>query len=316
MYAQPVLPMTLCLLMIMFGGRTVFESPANDVFVAVLGNAQDAGFPQSNCQKDCCRTAWKDFSSRRFATSIAIIDTQSKTKIMLECTPNYPDQMHLLKLLLDDQAGNYSTAGIFLTHAHIGHYAGLVHLGREVEGTQATPVYVMPRMREFLIGNGPWSQLVELKNIVLHRLTPNAETKVGRISLTPIRVPHRDEFSETVGFRIQGPHKRLLFLPDIDKWERWKTQIEEEIKKVDFALLDGTFFDGKELPGRDLSKIPHPFVTESMRRFDKLAASEKEKIHFIHLNHTNRLLQRNSQESIELKSRGYRIARQGQKITL
>ena len=191
----------------------------------ILGNAQDAGFPQSNCQKECCRAAWKDFTKRRFATSIAIIDTQSKTKILVECTPNYPDQVNVLNRMLDHKVAQYQTTGIFLTHAHIGHYAGLVHLGREVEGAKATPVYVMPRMREFLIGNGPWSQLVELDNIALHRLTPNVKAKVGRVSLTPVLVPHRDEFSETVGFRIQGPNKSLLFLPDIDKWKKWKTNI-------------------------------------------------------------------------------------------
>ncbi len=299
----------------------VFEPPIaladeNDPFVVILGNAQDAGYPQSNCNKACCKQAWKDHSKRRFATSIAVVDPQSKSKILFECTPNFPDQIHQLNKKLGRKVNDFELSGIFLTHAHIGHYSGLIHLGREVEGASGTPVYVMPRMREFLIKNGPWSQLVELKNISLRRLTEQHKTTVGRIEVTPILVPHRDEFSETVGFRIQGPNQSILFVPDIDKWEKWKTNIESEIAKVDVALLDGTFYDGKELPGRDMSKIPHPFVVETVERFEKLPKKEKTKVYFIHLNHTNRLLDKNSNESIELRRNGFKVAEQGQEIKL
>lgn len=285
-------------------------------FVVVLGNAQDAGYPQANCRKPCCRAAWSNPGRRRSPTSLAVVDPVTRTKILFECTPDYPKQIHRLNRIQESRVGSYDLAGIFLTHAHIGHYAGLIHLGREVEGARGVPVYVMPRMREFLIGNGPWSQLVELKNIQLKPLTPHETVRLGRVRITPIPVPHRDEFSETVAFRIQGPGKSLLFLPDIDKWERWKMSIEKEILKVDYALLDGTFFDGQELPNRDMSAIPHPFVVESMRRFATLPAKEKTKIHFIHLNHTNPLLNPDSPESDRTKKNGFHIAEQGKFFSL
>lgn len=309
----------ICLLFSFLGmgwSNGLASQDQDELSAVVLGNAQDAGFPQSNCRKKCCQAAWKDPSKRRFATSLAIVDKKLQTKVVFECTPNFPDQIHLLNQLDSGKVGKMHLQAIFLTHAHIGHYAGLIHLGREVEGAQGVPVYVMPRMREFLIKNGPWSQLVELKNISLRRLTANHETKVGRIRVTPLLVPHRDEFSETVGFRIQGPSKSLLFLPDIDKWEKWKTSIEAEIKRVDYAFIDGTFYDGNELPGRDMSKIPHPFVVESLKRFAQLPESEKKKIHFIHLNHTNRLLNPDSNPSIDLKKKGFNIAEQGLRIGL
>lgn len=292
------------------------STQGQDAFAVVLGNAQDAGFPQSNCKKDCCKKAWANPELRRFATSIAIVDKKNKSKLLFECSPHYPDQIHYLDRMLEEQVRTFDLKGIFLTHAHVGHYAGLIHLGREVEGSQQTPVFVMPRMREFLIGNGPWSQLVELKNISLRRLTAGEKTKVGMFEITPLLVPHRDEFSETVGFRIQGPKKRILFLPDIDKWERWERRIEDEIRKVDIALLDGTFFDGKELPGRDMSRIPHPFVVESIKRFSRLPKKEKRKIHFIHLNHTNKLLQAGSKESMDLQRSGMKMAKQYQVFPL
>ena len=40
--------------------------------------------------------------------------------------------------------------GIFLTHAHIGHYSGLIHLGKEALGAKGISVYAMPKMSFFL----------------------------------------------------------------------------------------------------------------------------------------------------------------------
>ena len=70
-------------------------------------------------------------------------------------------------------------------------------------------------------------------------------------------IPHRDEYSETVGFVIRGPDRSALFLPDIDKWDRWERKIADVLADADVAYLDGTFFADGELLGRDMSKIPH-----------------------------------------------------------
>ena len=115
---------------------------------------------------------------------------------------------------------------------------------------------------------------------------------------------------------IKGPNKTALFIPDIDKWERWEMAIESYIQQVDYAFLDATFFDGSELPNRDMAAIPHPFVRESLARFEPLETKEKKKIYFIHFNHTNPLLKENSQESKEVRAKGYHIARSGLEISL
>lgn len=309
-------------------GASSQESDSPEVFLIVLGNAQDAGYPQAECKKKCCEPAWDNFRLRRFATSIAVIDQVNRSRLLFECTPNFPEQMRLMdkysKLPASKVAANEkdksptidSLDAIFLTHAHIGHYAGLIHLGREVIGAKGVPVYVMPKMREFLIANGPWSQLVQLKNVLLRPLAVNENSKVGRIEVTPILVPHRDEFSETVGFRIKGPNHSVLFLPDIDKWENWERKIEDEIKKVDFALIDGTFFGDGELPGRSMNEIPHPFIEESLARLNRLPPSEKKKIYFIHMNHTNPALQAGSDARKRINEAGMNVADQGLKIGL
>ena len=301
------------------------NSPSNP-YTLVLGIAQDAGFPQAGCQKECCREAWGQPQFRRFATSLAIVDPVSQERWLLDCTPDFRDQLRLLDEIVASRAvkegsalssvnnaSRSAVAGIFLTHAHIGHYAGLIHLGREVMGTDAIPVYGMPRMNAFLTDNGPWSQLVTLKNIALNPLTADVAVRLNdRLSVTPFLVPHRDEFSETVGFRIQGPNRSVVFIPDIDKWEKWDRRIEDLIADSDIAYLDGTFFGNGEIPGRDMSLIPHPFIEESLQRFGKLAADVRGRVRFIHLNHTNPALHNDSAACRLIISSGCNVAVQGE----
>lgn len=282
---------------------------AAEPYLAILGIAQDAGYPQAGCAKDCCKGVWRDPSARRYASCVAVIDPDSGQRWMFDCTPDFRDQLRLLDQLAPS-SGPDIIDGVLPTHAHIGHYAGLIHLGREVIGAKSVPVYAMPRMKFFLESNGPWSQLVKLNQISVERLGAGRETHLNeRISIVPFLVPHRDEFSETVGFEIRGPNRSIAYLPDIDKWERWDVQIESIIRKVDVALLDGTFYDSSELPGRNMSEIPHPFIVESVQRFSELPSEERAKIRFIHLNHSNELL-RDANLIESLRKSGLAVAQQ------
>ncbi len=292
------------------------------VQLVVLGIAQDAGFPQAGCQKSCCEAAWNDPSKRRMVSCVAVVDSQTQRRYLFDCTPNFPDQLRLLdeiapaRIEANSPITNIGLDGIFLTHAHIGHYTGLMHLGREAMGTSQVPVYGMPRMRQFLKTSGPWSQLVKLNNIELKPITAGTTIRLDRISVTPFLVPHRDEYSETVGFRIDGPHRSALFLPDIDKWSKWDQSIEKMLADVDVAYLDGTFFENGEIPGRDMSLIPHPFVTESINRFSPLDETQRKKVRFIHLNHTNPALTPNSQSAAQVRRAGMKIAVEGESFEL
>ena len=279
----------------------------------VLGTAQDAGAPQIACKKDCCAALWKNGTAAQ-VVALGVVDSTNKQHFLFEATPDITQQ---LEQLTDFASPSSVFGGIFLTHAHMGHYSGLLFLGKEALGGKSIPVYALPKMEDFLRQNGPWEQLVTEKNIALRSLNNLKEEKVTtNISITPIRVPHRDEYSETVGYLIKGPKKTALFIPDIDKWERWETTIESLIERVDYAFLDATFYDQTELPNRDMSAIPHPFVSESLARFDSLDPQDKAKIHFIHFNHTNPLLKVDSQATKTVREKGYAIARQGLKISL
>ena len=283
-------------------------------YVVVLGVAQDGGFPQAGCQKLCCRG--RHGGAVEGPSCLALVDPQTSQRWLFECTPEFPRQLAHLNEICSVKEG-LGIDGVFLTHAHIGHYAGLLHLGREVIGADNVPVHVMPRMKSFLQENGPWSQLVKLKNIRLQELRSGRTVRLNRrLSVTPILVPHRDEFSETVAYLIAGPQRSVLFLPDIDKWERWETKVEDLIADVDVAYLDATFFDNAELPGRDMAQIPHPFVVESIQRFGALSAGERNKIRFIHLNHTNPALNPRSKAVKRVEEAGMAIAATGERVEL
>ena len=276
-------------------------------YVMVLGVAQDAGYPQINCKKECCAAAWKIVELQRTTSCLAIIDPISKEQWIIDATPNIKQQLQLLK----QKTGTEKLDGILLTHAHMGHYTGLMHFGREVMGTNKIPVFAMPRMRTFLEENGPWSQLVELENISLQNLKADSTFNLNKnIKATPFIVPHRDEFSETVGYEILINNKSLIFIPDINKWEKWETNISELIQKVDYVFLDATFYKNGELQ-RDMSEIPHPFVEESMKLFSTLTKTDKQKVYFIHYNHTNPLLIEGSNAQKEVSEKGFNFAKEG-----
>ena len=285
----------------------------------ILGNVQDAGSPHIACKKDCCTELFKNPDPTRKVVSLGLIIPESKEIYLFEATPDMPAQMKMLNTLAPFKHKE-APDGIFLTHAHIGHYAGLMYLGKEAMDAKELPVFCMPRMKDYLESNGPWSQLVRTNNIAIDSAMrcsiPLAyDSNGGRFRLDyciiPELVPHRDEYSETVGYRITCENKTTLFIPDINKWEKWDSSIIKKIKEVDYAFIDGTFYDGNELPGRDMKQIPHPFVVESMELFKDLSQEDKAKIHFIHFNHTNPLLNKNSKEYKEVIKRGFNIANYG-----
>ena len=282
-------------------------------YIYILGNVQDAGLPHIGCQHKFCNDKFNEFEEY-FTTSLAVVDPVNEKYILFEATPDLPYQLNYLdkkifkKFLLPES--------IFITHAHIGHYAGLMYFGREALGSKGLKVNVLPKMSNFLQTNGPWSQLVEINNIKIQDLDFGVNvSELKNINITPIKVPHRDEYSETAGFIIEGKSKKALFIPDIDKWEKWDKDLKQLVNEFDYLLLDATFYDSKEI-NRDISEIPHPLVSETINLLDSLSNESKNKVYFIHMNHTNLMLDPTSELSKFIYSKGYNIARVGQRIYL
>ena len=281
-------------------------------YITVLGIAQDGGYPQAGCTAEHCLRHWRGEEAKRQVVSLGLTDQASGQNWIFEATPDFTSQLQQLQ----KASGSANLSGIFLTHAHMGHYVGLLQLGREAMGAQGMPVYVMPKMKEFLENNAPWSQLVSLGNIKLVVMEADQPIQLATdLRVTPLKVPHRDEFSETVGFRIETAEKSLLFIPDIDKWPLWDRDIRAEVARVDFALLDATFYEDGELPNRNMTEIPHPFVSETISLFSPLSESEKRKVKFIHFNHTNPLIFEGPDREI-VKNLGFGVATEGERIEL
>tara|TARA_Y100000389_G_scaffold204130_1_gene255156 strand:- start:452 stop:1423 length:972 start_codon:yes stop_codon:yes gene_type:complete len=288
------------------------NSTQQKVNISILGTVQDGGIPHLGCEKSCCKDSFeKGFSNKR-VVSLGISDLKENKNYLIEASPDISYQLNdFLK------NGKKNLHGIFITHAHIGHYSGLINFGKEVLNSSKMPLYLMPKMTEFISSNGPWSQLVEQKNVELKKIFNEKEEKLTNdLSIIPLRVPHRDEYSETVGFKIIGPKKSALFIPDIDKWEKWDKSIKKLITQVDYAFLDGTFYDAQEINNRDISEIPHPFIIESLKLFEDLNKLNRNKIYFIHLNHTNPANNKKSKAYKLIISKGLNVAQEGSNFEL
>ena len=292
--------------------KDINDSKSHKPYAVVLGIAQDGGYPHAGCERRCCADLWKNDSLKKLVSCISVIDPKSGLAWMIDATPDFAKQYHIIT-----KEHNARLAGIFLTHAHIGHYTGLMHLGREVMGSKNIVVYAMPKMKLFLENNEPWKQLVSLKNIHIIPIEDKKEIILSRhLIIEPFKVPHRDEFSETVGYNIIGPNESLLYIPDIDKWDKWEHDILFWIESTGYALLDGTFYYDGEIPNRNMSEIPHPFIMESMNYFETLLERNQNKIFFIHLNHTNPAIRENSAASRNIIKNGFNVARKGMKLYL
>ena len=283
-------------------------------YITILGTAQDGGFPHIGCQKKCCDDFYKGILPKQQVVSLGLVDKESQQKFLFEATPDISTQ--LADLEKNHLKTNTIIDGVFMTHAHMGHYAGLLYFGKEALGKKDIPVYAMPKMKEFLSNNGPWSQLVTTQNIVFLDLQKDSIVPLSNaLKVTPFLVPHRDEFSETVGYKIEGNTNSALFIPDINKWSLWEKNIVEEVKKVDYAFIDATFFKEGEI-NRPMSEVPHPFIEETVALFENESLATKNKVIFIHFNHTNPALQSNSKERNDLELLGFRFATEGQRFKL
>ena len=301
------------IVILIFSFSSVFSQNHDFPFIYILGNVQDAGLPHIGCESKICLDAFNE-NKQHYVTSIALIDKENQEYSLFDVTPNITEQLLMISRDIFEQF--ILPNNIFITHAHIGHYTGLMYFGREALGSKGVKVNVLPRMYDFISNNGPWSQLVKLGNISLNKINFRDHIEIKpNLSVIPIQVPHRDEFSETSAFLIQGPNKAALYLPDIDKWSKWSISLIEMLENVDYAFIDATFYTNTEI-NRDIDEIPHPLVIETMDLLSELSDYQKDKVYFIHMNHTNQMLDPNSDITRNVLNKGFNIARLGQKFHL
>lgn len=302
-------------------GRLGVARRSGELYALVLGSTQDAGFPQVGCYTDSCE-AGRDLHARgrgRYVASLALVEPAAERYYLVDATPDITRQLDLVTepSFRRRAAERRPFDGIFLTHAHIGHYTGLAVLGNEGLGIRDTPVYCTEAMASFLSSNAPWNLLVEQGRIVPTPLALERWHRVDEhLQVQLWKVPHRDEFADTVGFVFRGPSATLLYLPDIDDWRHWEQDVVDVVDGVDVALLDGTFWSLDELPGRSVEDVPHPLVTRTMDLLQEVVDRGAARVLLTHLNNSNPALLDGGPQARETLRRGFEIAREEMRIEL
>jgi pyrroloquinoline quinone biosynthesis protein B len=282
----------------------------------VLGVAQDGGLPHLGCERSCCASA-RAAGRTLSPACLGVVDHRSGSLLLVEATPQIERQVAMLQALAAvHDRGRRPVDAVMVSHAHIGHYLGLAFFGREVAATSDLPLFCSDRMAAFLAGNGPWRQLLELGQLRPERIAARAPFEpLPGLQVTAIPVPHRDEYSDTMAFVLRGPDRAVLFVPDVDAWDRAPLLLDELLQGVDLAYIDGTFFDGSELPERNFAEIRHPLITDTMARLADFARAHPGAIRFIHLNHTNPALHDPAVQA-RIEAAGFRIAAEGERVLL
>lgn len=294
--------------------------PSTSPYIVVLGTAQDGGLPHAACTCERCDAARRDPERRRLVASIAIVIPEAGKRFLVDASPDLREQLDRLPAVGTHAQGAVDRApvdGVLLTHAHIGHYLGLAFFGFEAVHASKLPVWATPRMAAFLAANAPWSRLVERGELELRESPPGVAFELAPgLRVTPFAVPHRDEDSDTVAFKIEGPRHTVFYAPDTDTWATWTESAREALASCEMAVVDGTFYAAGELPGRDVTKIGHPLIVASMDLFQDRVRSGRFRMLFTHLNHSNRAIEPDGPERRAIEGRGFAVAEEGQRLPL
>ena len=268
----------------------------------VLGSGQDGGIPHTGCHCAVCRRARRDKRYRRLAPSVALFDQEAGCCYLIDASPDFKAQIDLIRKEVPrvGRGSKIPVSGILLTHAHYGHIAGLLELGKEVLNEKGVPVFCTAAMGRFLSASPPFSHLAKDGNITIREVAPGVKILLGDAGVTPIEVPHRNEIADTVGYIVEA-RSRAAYLPDAD---RWTDETLAEMRGSDVALIDGTFHSPAELP--DYESVPHPTIRETIELLEGTATE----VYFTHINHTNPV-NRRGPELRALEGKGFKIAHDG-----
>ncbi len=271
-----------------------------DIRLIILGSGQDGGSPQVGTRGGV--------GPPRAASSIALTG-EDAPRVLFDASPDLRMQY------ADHLAHRYPESrspfdAVCITHGHMGHYAGLVHFGKEAMASTSVPLYADQTVLALLNANEPWKSLFTAGH--LNAVATDAPLELGAVSVSAIRVPHRDEFGATVAFSV-AVNKRpwALYVPDIDAWEPWDSA-GDVVAMHRVCLLDATFGTEDELPDREPSEMPHPPVTDTIERFADLA--EGRTVVLTHLNHSNPVADPSSELHQRAVNAGFTVAHDGLEI--
>jgi pyrroloquinoline quinone biosynthesis protein B len=270
-----------------------------DIRLIVLGSGQDGGTPQFGTPDGVGRD--------RCASSVAVVASDGLV-LLFDASPDIRAQSQRLPRR---DPGTEPVDAVFITHAHMGHYAGLLHFGKEAAATHGVPLFAPKSVIAFLDTNEPWATLFSEGHFDPVALN-TATASVGGIDVQAIPVPHRSEHSSACGFSVSVEGEPwLLYTPDIDSWDMWP-DAEAELTRHRVSLIDAAFSDPNELPLRPMSEVRHPMVPDTIDRFAHIATQRR--LVLTHINHTNALGDPDSAIAKQAIACGFEIAFDGMEI--
>ncbi|MFB6245596.1 MAG: MBL fold metallo-hydrolase [Candidatus Nanohaloarchaea archaeon] len=264
--------------------------------VEVLGSAQDGGTPHLGCDCEFCERTREDPTIHGLISSIMIEKSEGSGRYLVEATPNIMMQI-----------GSKYVDGLFVPHARLGTLGGIEFFGEEGMDADNLAVYCNPDVKHHLMNNDPYRRLIDRGNISTMDFCDGDSEQIGDGSIKALTMDHPHLGHDTTAYRIRGSERTLFYLPDINDWT---PAIKREIEDADLAIIDGTFWSRDEIDRYD--EVPHPTVQDSMEEFSDLETE----IYFTHLNHTNPLLLKDSEEREEVESRGFGVAERGMEFEL
>lgn len=198
--------------------------------------------------------------------------------------------------------------GIFLSHAHLGHVTGLLYFGKEAANTEEVPVHCSGTVAEFLAETSPYRLLIDRNNIDVREFSAGKAQNVMGITVTPVNVENKGYVpTDTYGFVIRTQDTTLFYVSDMDEWTE---DAVARVRDADIAIIDGCFWSREEIERYE--NVPHPPIRESMERLEDIDTD----IYFTHMNHTNPVLDPESDERQQVEENGFTVAEDGMEIEL
>lgn len=261
--------------------------------IEILGCVQDGGVPHLGCKCDVCQEAYDNPEKKRYSASILLKENNDDDTVryLIDATPDIREQIK----------GEYID-GIFVPNEGIGHILGLIYFGHEGPDASDLNVYTSESVEEFIMKNDPFRYLVDRGNIEIHNFNAEDSIDIQGGSIENVSFYHTHFNHDTSGYMIKGDKKKAFYLSDAHEITE---ELEEKILEADIAIIDGTFWNEKEIDR--FEQVPHPTIQHLIEKFEK----EDTEIYFTHLNHTNPVLKEDSEEREKLEEKGFNIAEKG-----
>ena len=138
----------------------------------MLGSGQDGGSPQFGSPAGVGRP--------RTASSIAVIGSDGLV-LLFDATPDIRVQSLQLPTRKTSEG---PVDAVFITHAHMGHYAGLLHFGKEAAATSSVPLFAPDSVIAYLESNQPWATLFSDAHLGAHDPAQERAHRLAVLGLT------------------------------------------------------------------------------------------------------------------------------------